>query len=66
MSSRNWEDGALDTFMTYIHAQLPSFSKDLAMHMSTQLPFHNLAATGQTNTNLTFSHHQAHQQWHST
>jgi hypothetical protein len=51
-----------DTFMTYIHAQLSSFSQDLAMRMSTQQPFHNLAASGQTN-HLTFSN-QA--QWNPT
>jgi len=36
-----------DTFMTYIHAQLSSFSKDLALAMSTQQPFHNLAGAPQ-------------------
>ena len=36
-----------DTFMTYIHAQLSSFSSNLAMAMSTQQPFHNLAGAQQ-------------------
>jgi hypothetical protein len=56
-----WSSGSL---MTYIHAQISSFfQQDLAMHMSTQQPFHNLAASEQSNNNLVFSN-QA--QWHPT